>query len=216
MHASALIAQYGFPCVALVIFAGELGIPILIPGELVLFLAGSQLVHSLSGLVFACLAFAAVDLVATSLLHLAARSGGNWLLRFVLRRFLKDDKQPEDILNGWRARVGRHDAFVIFAVRAVPGIRLSAPVVSGLLRLRIRQFLLGAAPASVLWTAVPLALGYGMRDHLRAVQAVDVHVIYAVVIGCLVFFLAGGARWWMARQRGGGPGRLTGRHHAAS
>lgn len=215
MHIPSLIAQYGLACVAFIIFLGEIGLPILIPGEIALFLAGSRLVHSPVSLLLAWMALAAVDLLAAGVLHGVARSGGSRLLCLVLRRVFKDGKQPDEVLSGWHNRLSTHDAFVIFVVRSVPGIRLSATVVSGLLRLRIGHVLLGAAPGSLLWVGVPLVLGYALRARLSTIPLPDARIIVASAACLAAIVLLGGARWWVRRQRGRDNGRLQGANHTA-
>ncbi|HEX6508029.1 MAG TPA: hypothetical protein VF221_10385, partial [Chloroflexota bacterium] len=101
----ALIAHYGLLIVAIIIFCGEIGLPTLVPGEIALLLAGSQVIHSPSALVAAAVLFGSVDIVATSTIHVASRTGGNRLLCRLLRH-LQRDEPHEAVIDRWRGRLG--------------------------------------------------------------------------------------------------------------
>jgi len=81
-----LILHYGVPLVALMLFAGEIGIPTGIPMEITLLLAGAYAVHSLPELLFGLALVTVADLSGTTLLHLVARTGGVRLLTRLLHR----------------------------------------------------------------------------------------------------------------------------------
>jgi membrane protein DedA with SNARE-associated domain len=197
---STFLAHYGLVAVALVLFAGELGIPILIPGELALLWVGSHLNGSWIALLQTCGAFSAVDLMASILLFSASRGGGNRLLRFTLRRALKGGRRPEEVIAGWRARLDRHDSLVIFVIRTIPGIRISGSIISGAVRLPFRSFLGGAAPASAVWVSVPLIVGYGLQQRLGSVSLPGPHLVAAITSAIGITVLLGGGTWWVARQ----------------
>ncbi|GAC1507230.1 MAG: hypothetical protein NVS2B16_02120 [Chloroflexota bacterium] len=196
-----LDAEYGFLLVALVIFAGEVGVPTFLPGEIGLLLIGLQLIHSVAGLVLAIIAFAALDFVATSTLHLMARSGGNRLLRRALHRLRKDGKQPEAILEDWRSRIGGGDPVVIFVARLVPVLRMYASLLSGLLRLRLRDFFLAAAPAACVWAAFPLTLGFLLHRQQTMLSRHYTLVLHMFVAGSVVLALGLAVVWWRLQVR---------------
>jgi membrane protein DedA with SNARE-associated domain len=195
----ALIAQYGLFLVALIIFAGENGLPTLIPGELALLLAGSQLIHSPAALVGAMVAFGIVDLVATSTIHLAARTGGNRLLCRLLRCFQRDGRRPEELVERWRHRLGGHDTLVVFVTRLIPMFRLYASITTGLIRIRFRDFLIGAIPAALVWAATPLTIGYLLRARMSTVTGQYSHFMPYVIAGSVLLTFLLGAGWWVHR-----------------
>jgi membrane protein DedA with SNARE-associated domain len=210
-----LIAQYGLVVVALIIFTGEIGLPTLVPGEIALLLAGSQLVHSWTALVAAALLFGTVDLVATSTIHVAARTGGNRLLRRALRLLQRDEEQHEEVIASWRRRLRGRDPLVVFVTRLIPVFRFYASITTGLIRIRIKDFLSGAAPAALLWAATPLALGYALRGEIAGIEGEYGVMIRVCIVGTRPG-VSGGSRhtscagcarspaspWWQASPSG--------------
>lgn len=149
--------RHGIPLVALLVCAGELGFPTGIPVEVALLLTGAYAVHSLPVLVAAVVAVSAADLLGTTLLHLAVRTGG---VRLLDRLRARHPGRGGDLLAGWRRRMGGHDAAVVFVVRLLPMARMYVSIGTGLLRIRFRSFFFGAAPAAFLWAGTPLVAGY--------------------------------------------------------
>jgi membrane protein DedA with SNARE-associated domain len=143
---------------------------VFVPGEVALLLPGSLLIHSIPAFVRAAVLFGALDFTATTALHLLARAGGNRALRWLLRRYRGDDGGPARFLDAWRGRIGARDAAVIFAMRFVPVVRMYASLISGLLRVRLGQFLIGAGPAAFIWASIPLATGYVLRSQVTDIE----------------------------------------------
>jgi membrane protein DedA with SNARE-associated domain len=176
-----LILRHGVPLVALLVFAGELGVPTGIPVEVALLLAGAYAVHSLPALVAGVLLVAVADLLGTTTLHVAVRTGGVRLLTRLLRHH---DGQREETMERWRGRLGGHDAAAVFVVRLLPLLRMWVSIGAGLLRIRLRSFLLGAAPAALLWAGTPLVLGYAFRADAHRFETrytVAAHLIIALL-----------------------------------
>lgn len=191
-----LILRHGVPLVALLIFAGELGVPTGIPAEVALVLAGAYAVHSLPGLVAGVALVAAADLVGTTVLHVAARTGGVRLLE----RFLPGREEGRAaMMERWRRRLGRHDAIVVFAVRLLPLVRMYIAIGSGLLRIRIRTFLFGAAPAALLWAGIPLVLGYRFRANVHGITERYTRASHAFLFLLPVVGLVTALAWWIRR-----------------
>ena len=161
-----LIAQYGVVIVALIIFAGEIGLPTLVPGEVALLIAGNQVIHSTAMLLGAIILFATVDLLATTTIHTASRTGGNRLFSRLIRLTCKKGAGPEALLENCRRRLGGHDSVVVFVTRLVPIFRLYASIGTGIIRIRFRHFVAGAAPAALVWAAIPLCIGYVLRSQV--------------------------------------------------
>ncbi|HET8522054.1 MAG TPA: VTT domain-containing protein [Thermomicrobiales bacterium] len=193
-----LIAQYGVPAVALLIFAGELGLPTGIPAEIALLLVGSLAVHSLAGLAVAILLVGAADLCGTTLLHLAARTGGVSLLRRVLRRH---ERAGEQTLNRWHGRLFGHDAVVVFVVRLLPLVRMYIAIGSGLLRIRLRDFVFGAAPAALIWAGTPVALGYFFSANIHRFQTQYATVSHVMLFASPAIGIIGALIWWVRAGR---------------
>lgn len=193
----ALIAHYGVLIVVLVIFAGEIGLPTLVPGEVALLVAGVQVVHSVPALIAAWLLFGAVDIVACSTIHCASRTCGNRMLLRVLRCLQPNRDRHEQVIEGWRRRLGGHDPLVVFVTRMIPMFRLYASITSGLIRLRFRDFIAGAVPASLLWAAIPLSVGYALRSRAGMLEAQFPMMIHIVVISTATILIGSAVTAWI-------------------
>src|SRR5579862_3804481 len=133
-----LLAHYGLPVVALIIFAGEIVLPTLVPGEVGLLFAGNQYVESITGLLIAIAVFGAIDLLATSTIHGLARTGGNKLLRKVLGHVWARRGSPEELVQACRSKLRGHDSLVVFCTRLIPIFRLYASIATGLVRVELK------------------------------------------------------------------------------
>ncbi|MGH2410903.1 MAG: DedA family protein [Chloroflexota bacterium] len=192
-----LIAQYGILIVALIIFAGEIGLPTLVPGEIALLFAGSQVIHSLPMLIGAIALFGAIDLVATTTIHTISRTGGNRLLCKVLHMSPQCETKPEVRIERWRSRLGGYDPAVVFVTRMIPMFRLYASITTGLIRIRFRDFLLGAAPAAWIWATTPLTVGYLLRTRISGVVAQYPSLMRYVIVGSVSITLGLAFTGWL-------------------
>lgn len=196
---ASLFAQYGLLLVALIIFAGEIGFPTLVPGEIALLIAGAHFIHSLPVLIGMAIVFGLVDIVATSTIHVASRTAGNRLLLRLLGCICQTGDHREAMVERWRHRLGGHDSLVVLVTRMIPMLRLYASITTGLIRIRFRDFVLGAAPASLVWASIPLTTGYLLRRQITGVEQHYGLMTYLVVIASvlvIVLLVAGG---WVRR-----------------
>lgn len=176
-----LIMQYGVAIVALMVFVGELGVPTGMPVEIALLIAGSYAVHSIPALVLSLVVVALADVAGTTTLHLVARTGGSRLLGRILGRF---ERRSEEVMARWRSRFHGHDVQVVMVGRMLPLVRMYVAVGAGLLRIRFRDFFVGAAPAGFIWAGTPLVIGYFFRHDVQRL-ATDYTVVTrtAIILG---------------------------------
>lgn len=186
-----MIAQYGVLVVVLIIFCGEVGVPTLIPAEIALLVAGSQVIHSPLALVAAAVLFGTVDIIATSTIHTVSRTGGNRLLCRALRTLQRTDEPHEAVIARWRRRLGGRDSLVVFVTRLIPMVRFYASITTGLIRIRVRHFLLGAAPAAYLWATTPLLAGYILHGQIAGMESEYAAMTRAIVIGSIAITVLG-------------------------
>ncbi len=175
---------------------GELGVPTGIPAEIALLIAGSYGVHSFSGLIAAIALVVAADMLGTITIHLISRTGGSRLLTKILERF---GKRSEETIEHWRNRLGGHDIVVIGIGRMLPLVRMYISIGAGLLRIRFREFVIGAFPGAVVWVATPIVLGYYLHSDVQrfAVEYATIsHLIFMVLP---TLSLSAIAMWWVRR-----------------
>lgn len=176
----ALVASHGLPIVALMVFLAELGLPTGMSPKVGLLLAGSVALHSMPDLLVGLLAVTAANLLGACALHFLARTGG---ARIIARIQRKRPTNAGGALERLRARFGGHDIAAIFIGRIVPMVRIYVTIASGLARMSWRDFLLGSAPAALLWSGIPLLLGYCFRGSVQQFTA-------SGSTASLVFFVA--------------------------
>lgn len=200
MSIEPLIIQYGIFIVAFLVFINEVGVPTGLPVEIALLLAGAFAIHSVPELVFAIALVTAADVLGAGVLYLLARTGGTRLLDRVVKRF---GHRGEEMVQRWRTRLGGHDVGVIAFGRALPLVRMYVSIGAGLLRLRGRDFVIGATPGAALWGGIPILLGYLFHadvNRLAAEYASLSHWGFAAmpVFSLIVFLL-----WWIRRGGSG-------------
>jgi membrane-associated protein len=162
-----------------------------------LLIAGSVAVDSRPELVGALVAVGGANLLGTVLLHAAARTGGNRLLARLRRRQTGTGGYA---LERWRARLGGHDAVAVFVGRIVPMVRIYVTVAAGLMRMPWRDFLLGAAPAALVWSGTPLVLGYYFRADVHQFAAGGSPVSRLFFLAVPLVGVVGGLGWLLRRR----------------
>jgi len=120
-------------------------------------------VHSLKGLAGAILLIGLADIIGTTALHMAARTGGASILQRLMKRHESDGPTS---LDRWRSKLGKNDVVMVAGIRMLPMVRMYITIAAGLFRMRKRDFILGATPAALVWVGVPVALGYAFRTNV--------------------------------------------------
>lgn len=161
-----LLQHYGLPTVALMVFVAEFGLSTGISPKVALLLVGSVTVPSVPMLVGALVLVTGANLLGTTTFYLAVRTGRSQLAARLSRRHAP---LVAERFGQWRRRFGGHD--IALVGRLVPMVRICVPVTAGLLPLPCRSFMLGAAPAALVWSGTPLALGYVLRAQVQGLTA---------------------------------------------
>jgi hypothetical protein len=124
---------------------------------------------------------------------MAMRTGGVKLMNRVLR---KHQEKQEQIMARWRSRLGGRDTLVVFVIRLLPLLRMYVTIGTGLLRIRLRSFLLGAAPAALLWAGTPLVIGYIFRTDAHRLEERYAGATHIMLATLPAFGLITGALMW--------------------
>jgi hypothetical protein len=128
------------------------------------------------------------------------------LLR-LLRRLQPNRCKHEEVIEGWRRRLGGRDPLVVFVTRLIPMFRLYASITSGLIRLRFRDFVSGALPASLLWAAIPLNVGFILRAKAPAIEGQFPFIIHLVIAATATILVGAAVMGWV-RSAGSRPASL--------
>lgn len=184
--------------IALLVFAGELGLPTGVALEVALLLAGSYAIHSVPALVGGIILVSAADILGTTILHVISRTGGRRAMLWLLRH---QSTWQHDILDRWRQRLGGHVVLLVFLVRILPLMRMYISIGSGLLAIPFKAFLQGAIPAAFVWVGVPMTLGYVFQDQVRAFAATYTYAAYVILFALPVIGVITGMAGWIYRGR---------------
>jgi membrane protein DedA with SNARE-associated domain len=166
-----------------------MGIPTGVPMKLVLLLTGAYLIASPPMLLAAIALLATVELAGTLVLHGVARRGG---VRLLERMASDRQARVQATFDRWRARLGGRDVAAIAVLRLIPFVRFGVTIGSGLAGIRPRDFIAGSAIAAVIWTSVPLSLGYAFRASLEPVERAYGSLLAAAPLAFGIAMLAAG------------------------
>jgi membrane protein DedA with SNARE-associated domain len=191
-----LIQQYGVFIIALLVFAGELGLPTGIALEVALLLAGSYAIHSFPALIGAIILVSVADILGTTVLHLISRTGGRHAMLWLLRH---QNTWQHDVLDRWKQRLGGRVVMLVFMVRILPLVRMYISIGSGILAIRFKDFLKGAIPAAFVWVGVPMAIGYLFREQVHEFAAEYTYAAYAILFVLPAFGVISGITGWVYR-----------------
>ncbi len=129
----------------------EAGVPLPLPGDTLVILAGAQ--HH-SSLAYSLLVFAistAAVFSGSSILYFSMRRGGRPLMERYGKYMHLTPQRLERVERWFR----RHGAVAIIIGRLIPGLRIPTTVVAGIAEVPYRVFLLSTLIAAMIWS-----LGY--------------------------------------------------------
>ena len=169
--------SYGLPIVALTLLFSAAGVPTGVPIHIILLAAGAYLIGSLPGLAVAIVVMAAAELAGTLVLHVIARTGG---VRLLERMASDRQVRVQSTFDRWRGRLGGRDVAAIAVLRLIPFVRMGTTIGTGLIGIRPRDFAIGAGVSAVIWTALPLSLGYAFRSNVGTIEGYYHSVIEAL------------------------------------
>jgi membrane protein DedA with SNARE-associated domain len=177
----------------------EAGVPIPVPGDLVVIGAGiaaaSGSFNPLAGIVL----IVGATIVGGTVHFLLVRGPG----RLVIVRLLERLGVPESRIERLTERLRRSGARGVAVARMTPGIRIVAVAAAALAALPFARFLAGLAAGNAVFTSAHFALGFVVG---RPAVSIAASLGTALVVGVVVLAIVGGAGWWALsrrRSRGG-------------
>jgi membrane protein DedA with SNARE-associated domain len=196
-----LFHAYELPALFIAIAIEEAGVPIPIPGDALVMLAGAE-AHSTPGHALAVVAVSSVAVfLGSSLLYAITRRGGHPLLvRY--GKYLHITEQRISTLKTWLEHRGR---LAIIAGRLIPGLRIPTTVLAGSSGVSYREYAGTAAIAAVVWSCFYYAVGRILGPAAPVAWAVVADVVddlpgWLVVLG-LVLLATGAIGGWQIRKR---------------
>jgi len=151
----------------LLLFIEEAGIPLPVPGDTIILLAGAEVSNGQASAPTVVSLVVLATLSGSSILYLVSRLGGvavlGWLCRFA--------HIPEERVEGVGRWLRRHTGPVIVFGRLTPGFRTITSIAAGTFNVSYLPFLVYTAVSATIWAALYLILGAVISDFYRTVAA---------------------------------------------
>lgn len=188
-----LFDRHTAPVLLLSVLVEEAGVPLPVPTDTLIALAGYQVGQGRLTVVEAVLAVQIGTLLGSTLLYaLGRRLGIAGLLR--LGRVVRLQEAQVARVELW---VRRNALAAVFVGRLVPGLRIATSAAAGVFGVPLRTFLLATSLSTLLWCWVWLAVGWLLGDLVLT----WLEGVRHAALWLLAALLAGGAVLWSVRRR---------------
>jgi membrane protein DedA with SNARE-associated domain len=175
------------PALFLLVLIEEAGIPIPIPGDTLVMIAGLQ-PHTTPLYDASIIAVTSLAVfIGSSILYAVMRRGGR---PFVRRygRFLHLHPDRLDRIERWFLKRGR---IAIVLGRLIPGLRIPTTVIAGLSNLSYRKYAQTSAVAAVIWSSIYFYLGVLLQREVNFVVALLADLLDDISAPMIYLFLLG-------------------------
>ncbi|HEY3109601.1 MAG TPA: DedA family protein [Chloroflexota bacterium] len=184
-----LIDRYDELAIALLIFVEEAGVPLPLPGDIVMMLAGYRVAQGQISLIPLLGALEVVTVAGASILYWLGRRGGRPLVERY-GRFIHLDASRLARLEGF---IRQRGATAVFLGRVIPGPRIATALLAGVFGLPYRTFLPAMAAGASIYLTFFVALGYylgpqaielilGPLFSLRAILTIITFVLFGALV----------------------------------
>lgn len=197
-----LILTVGYPGILLVMFAENVFTPL--PTEPLLPLAG--ILAAQGQMHFALVWIAAVTggTAGSLVLYTVGRRGGEPAVRSLIQRWGRYIGFGEDNLDRALGLFNRYGAVMVFVGRAIPMVRPTVSLVSGISGLPLRVFIpftmLSSGIANGLYLTLGYVLGENWRDFLGLINRYEPAIIGAAAVGGTLVGVYLLWRWMRGKQ----------------
>lgn len=181
----------------LLLLVEEAGVPLPMPGDVVIMFAGYRASQGLIGVMEAGLAVTIAVQLGSTILYLLSRRLGHSLL-FRYGRFVHLDPRKLEKAERW---IQQRGPVMVLVGRLTPGLRTATSIMAGVFEVPFHQFLFYTTLSALIWSVFWLALGYffGMKL-LPLARYLHSPILY---VGLLLALLVAGAAflWWRRRRK---------------
>ncbi|HLY32029.1 MAG TPA: DedA family protein [Ktedonobacterales bacterium] len=198
-----LLHHYGLLALFILLVIEEAGVPIPLPGDALIALAGAQPHATLLSLMFVLLLSALASFLGSSALYWVMRRGGRPVLHR-LTSFMRLHPERMERMEHWFVR---HGSRAIMVGRLIPGLRVPTSVMSGISGIPYRVYAPANALSALIWAGFYLLLGRLGQRYLGVLTALalglldaleDSLIITCIVVGLLILALVGA--WHIYRR----------------
>jgi membrane protein DedA with SNARE-associated domain len=174
-----ILNQYSHLAAPLLLLIEESGIPIPVPGDVIISYIGYQASIGKIGYVEAYLALLAAVLVGSSILYyLSSKYGQHIVLRF--GKYIHLNEYRLETVERYFKKYG---PWVIIFGRHIPGFRIAITIFSGISKVSYRTFILSTFISVVFWIGIYLYIG--ARLGKAALGLTHVHAGYAFLLAII-------------------------------
>jgi membrane protein DedA with SNARE-associated domain len=194
----ALLHQQAYLALILLLTAEEAGIPLPVPGDVVIAYIGYQVSKGVLSYAAAFLLLLLAILVGSSILYaLSSRYGQRIVLQF--GKYLHVDAQK---LLTVEEKFKRYGPWVIILGRHIPGFRIPITIFAGMSGIRYRTFLLSTFISVIFWIAIYLAIGKSLGAKTLSLLHAHYGYYLFVLVPIVIFLLyVLYARWYKPKRR---------------
>lgn len=188
------------PALFVLLLLEEAGIPIPIPGDTLILLAGTQTHTKLlrESILVVFVSCSATILGSSVLFGVMRQKGRPFLLKY--GRYIRISPERVEQVQRWMARRGR---LALVLGRLIPGLRIITTIVAGLSDMSYRDFLVATSVAAVIWSAAYFWVGalFGRNAPLFVsyitglIDYVPKWLLILTVCFLLLASVAGGVLW---------------------
>lgn len=205
----ALLMAYGYVLLFLVVLLEEAGLPLPLPGDLLLLYVGSLVTKGALSFGVAIGVVVTATLLGTSILYSLARRGGRPLLARY-GRLLRINNERLARAERW---LGRRVLIRLVGLRLVPGLRVYSTMAAGVLMVPRRHTTLSFAISGAIWACVWIGLGALLGPQVAVIGGYLQRFSHlaGVVLGGGILIVGGAAvaRLLLGRAAHGHPGWLS-------
>lgn len=151
-----ILATSSLLAVFVILLLKETGVPIPVPGDLIMLLAGIRAAEGRLDLWQVLLAILAAGLIGASIQFAVVRGPG----RSFVYRFGRYAGLPPKRLDRAAGTLQARGARSVAIARITPGLRAAVPIAAGLAGLPYRTFLVGMIGGSLIWVLFHTLLGF--------------------------------------------------------
>jgi membrane protein DedA with SNARE-associated domain len=167
----------------LLLFVEEAGVPLPMPGDIVIMFAGYRASQDLMGILEAAISVTLGVQLGSTLLYLVSRRFGHAIL-YRYGRFIHLDEEKLKRVERW---IHERGPIMVLVGRLTPGLRTPTSIISGVFEIPFHQFLFFTTISALIWSGFWLSLGYfGGTRIIPLVRDLHTPVPYLVIVGALL------------------------------
>jgi membrane protein DedA with SNARE-associated domain len=185
------------------LFVKEAGVPIPVPGDLVVIAAGATVASRGPGAAIVLLAILAAGFAGGAVQFALLRGGVRRRVLSLMARI----GVSADRIERLAARLRGRGAVGVAISRMTPGVRVVSIAASALALIPVGTFVRGLVLGNAIFVSAHFALGFALGASAASVLARDAGAVMPLVIGVAALAALGAIGWTVVRRRSAAGGR---------